>query len=1365
LADVQDKSWTPKYNNLMKYPFKITINDQQRAEQIKDDVQIGHYFVFVKHKKATSVERLKRLSVKKYFKNNVLPLVNQAVKLDGVTITPQHRDIDPIACVVTDRNLYHADQDTVRFFIAFPAPPEDLRLTINCNGEMFSERLVKLTDGVGIETVSMLPPGSYEAQLSIADRHICVPVSFTVTEDHLTPLSAQLIKHKFKEETATFLFELGVESYQMPFEGKLIVTLIEQGLEVADTIPKAVTPGYYVGRIPMSGSGPFSLRVTVDAKRVTEVPIPGTTPQVFEDKTSVINELGEEKIFSMISEAKALPLRGGYLMEGDFFATPLIVEEIVTNERLIQVNTDVESLVLVNLDLTSGQYVIQEEGNVTAGNTITVRTDSPFCTVFVGGFVNEQAFEAYTTFIKPQTFQLSVETPKSIRPHTDLVVRLKGLVDKTIPVLLCVRDEGITDKPEVSLAAAAKRSIDTATEGMDERAFSTMEELLNDSSYLMVTSDEDDIIDINSELNVHADLAQWLLDQGETDTAHSLLTESLTKGNLAEKARAEEMLQTISGTETTHTAVAKKFAIPLVALESVELNPEVIKLLDEKLLRKHQVLPLFKRDHCLFVALSDPTNAELVLNEIQSHTDMQIEAILVDADKFESFIERALEFDLSHEDEILEHLELDEREKISKADSDDFSNSFVETLNEESSEEDELSNSLETFSLDSDSEYEYFSGDTVPEDESGEDEFSHYLETFSQEDEVSEKEQLSPEEELSQYLDELSSGEYLSSDEDLTQYLDTFSIDEENKTEPGKGSQTNAIESQYIEYKNVLYYKLINLNESADIVIPLGDSQGSLTVETFAMTKGEWTQTHTTVKVEQPVRIDLALPPFVCPDDKIVGHLSAITSSPKAVISLTHNGNTVALYNGNLIDALSIENQANLEFYVQPGTYIAKIEDSLTGERDSIELVVNDMGRFKLYPKALSLLFKDESIDSREVLRLLPSIDTFFNRLITATANNTHLSCEATAAKILAATFMYLSAENDEQRSTAEQIILMGVAHERKMIRPGQGFAVYPESEEMSEFLSRSTVRYLWHLKELDEVSDISRPLRKAVRQGLSLAEQAAQAHQMQLLPEKIHSIEEAYTIASVGKNTTEVKQFIENMIDFKTARLKKSQDTVADRTKLAYAAASLIAMGDLEPGIKLANQVTRQLNEQGRLYSTMDSVAMIALMIQLRMSGIGEARVRVNGQEMSASEVAFAEAPIESIEVLEGIAAVEVTRVHEENWDSYADNFPVNIDFRNASDMIVEQVGAGDSIDLVVSLPAGYQTGDMVQVALPSSLSWIKGDSKVKCLTLDFEGRDKLRIPLIVTSPIEGQQHFALCVRNLYEEERVASARYALHS
>ncbi|MEN8218052.1 MAG: hypothetical protein ABFS56_17125 [Pseudomonadota bacterium] len=1308
----------------MKYPFKITINDQQCAEQIKDDVQIGHYFVFVKHKKANSVERLRRLLVKKYSKNIVLPLVNQAVKLDGVTITPEHRDIEPIGCVVTDRDLYRAEQDSVRLFIAFPTPPEDLRLTINCNGEVFSERRVKLMDGVGIETLSMLPPGSYEAQLSIASHHICVPASFTVAEDCLAPLSAHLFKHKFKEDAATFLFELAVESYQMPFEGKLLVTLVEQGLEVADIILKPVTPGRYVGRIPMSGPGPFSLRLRVagDAKRVADVAIPCCL-QVVDEKATVISELGEERCFSMMPEADALPLRGGYLFQDDFFAAPLTVEEIVTNDRFIQVNSDVESLILVNLDLTSGHYVIQDEGDVAAGNTVRVRTDSPFCTVFVGGFVDDEAFEGYTTFIKPCSFQLNVD---AIRAGTDLVVRLKGIVDKTIPVLLCVRDERVTDNPGVSLGAAAKRGIDAAIEGMDKRAFSMMAELLDDESEVVTSfgTDDGDLIDINAELNDQAkfDLAQWFLDMGETDTAQNIIMECIAKGNLAENGRAEEMLQVISGEDISAYAAAKKFGIPLLDLDSVELKPDLIKLVDENLLRKRKALPLFKRGDFLFVAISDPSDS---LDEIQSCTQMQIEAILVEADILESFIERAFEFDQS----LYEAIEGD------GSVTDELS-SYLETFtqDEDSSPVDDLSSYLETFTQE------------FPEDE-----LSRYLETFSQEDE----DELSPEEELSEYLDDLSSGEYLSQEDEFSQYLDTFSLDEESQTVLSLSDNSQVRYYQTHEFKEVLYYQIVHVGGSTEVVIPLGDSQGSFSVETFAMMDGDWIQSHSIVNVEQPVRVDFDLPSVVYPGDKVVGHLNAVISSGKAVISLMRNGESVALCNGELIEALSVISPVNLDFYVQPGSYVAKIEDC------SFEFVVNEPGKFNCYPKELGLLFKDDSIikDSSDVLslRVLPTIDTFFNRLITAIASDCHEGCEPTAAKILAATFMYLTV--DELRGTAEQLILMGVAHEQKMIRPGLGFAVYPESDDVSESLSRCTVRYLWHLKALEEFSDISGPLRKAVRQGLSLANKAAEAHQMLPLPEQIHSIEDAY--ACVGIFPEAVLQFVENTIDFSGACLRKCEDAVRDRTTLAYAAACLIALGDLRRGISLANVVTRQFNEEGRFFSTMDSVAAIVLLSGIVMR---EARVRVNGQEMRASEAALVEGPIDSIEVLEGFAAVEVRRVYEENWGRYADNFPVSVDFRDAGDMRVEQVGAGDRIDLVVSLPEGCQTGDLVEVALPCSLSWTRGGSKVKRFTLDFEGQDELRIPLVVTSPIDGEQHFALCVRNIFKEERVASLGMVVH-
>ena len=258
------------------------------------------------------------------------------------------------------------------------------------------------------------------------------------------------------------------------------------------------------------------------------------------------------------------------------------------------------------------------------------------------------------------------------------------------------------------------------------------------------------------------------------------------------------------------------------------------------------------------------------------------------------------------------------------------------------------------------------------------------------------------------------------------------------------------------------------------------------------------------------------------------------------------------------------------------------------------------------------------------------------------------------------------------------------------------------------------------------------------------------------------HQIQDKQKVCFLSFPRAAVRQYIEKLIDFSGSEitLKKRQHAVADRKVLAYAAASLIAIGDLKYGITLANQVTRQFNEHGRLYSTEDSIAAITLLVQLNKSGIctGKARLRVNGKAMTILEALQLSEPIESIEVLEGIAAVSVTRLIEEDWQQFTQQFPLKIEFRNNRDQKVTHFEAGERTDLVISLPDGYQSGDLVHVALPASLAWIQGGGKVKQFTRDFEGQDRLRIPLIVTSKIDGKQHFAVCVRNMFKEERASS-------
>ncbi|KHD07242.1 general secretion pathway protein GspE [Candidatus Thiomargarita nelsonii] len=90
---------------------------------------------------------------------------------------------------------------------------------------------------------------------------------------------------------------------------------------------------------------------------------------------------------------------------------------------------------------------------------------------------------------------------------------------------------------------------------------------------------------------------------------------------------------------TLARTLSEEFGFPLI--ERIEFNPDIIKLLNKKLLEQHKVLPLFKREQRLFVAIFDPTNLD-ALDEIQIHTKTPVEPMIAEADKLEPFIERAL---------------------------------------------------------------------------------------------------------------------------------------------------------------------------------------------------------------------------------------------------------------------------------------------------------------------------------------------------------------------------------------------------------------------------------------------------------------------------------------------------------------------------------------------------------------------------------------------------------------------------------------------------------------------------------------------------------------------------------------------------
>ena len=111
-------------------------------------------------------------------------------------------------------------------------------------------------------------------------------------------------------------------------------------------------------------------------------------------------------------------------------------------------------------------------------------------------------------------------------------------------------------------------------------------------------------------------------------------------------------------------AASQEFGVPLFDVEALDINQNVVRLVNEKLITQHKALPLFKRGNRLYVGVTDPTNLH-ALDEIKFQTNHTVEPILVSEEQLGRIIERALTEsgntigDMGEDAEGLESLDLE----------------------------------------------------------------------------------------------------------------------------------------------------------------------------------------------------------------------------------------------------------------------------------------------------------------------------------------------------------------------------------------------------------------------------------------------------------------------------------------------------------------------------------------------------------------------------------------------------------------------------------------------------------------------------------------------------------------------------------
>jgi type IV pilus assembly protein PilB len=144
---------------------------------------------------------------------------------------------------------------------------------------------------------------------------------------------------------------------------------------------------------------------------------------------------------------------------------------------------------------------------------------------------------------------------------------------------------------------------------------------------------------------------------GSTTTLGGLARQLVQQGILTEAAAAQawqsaQKEQTpfitylaqnkVVKSSTLAFAVASEFGDPVFDLDCLDVDAIPQALLNEKLIRQFNALPIFKRGNRLFLALSDPTRLEAV-DAFRFNTGSTIETVVVEADKLAKLIEKIIE--------------------------------------------------------------------------------------------------------------------------------------------------------------------------------------------------------------------------------------------------------------------------------------------------------------------------------------------------------------------------------------------------------------------------------------------------------------------------------------------------------------------------------------------------------------------------------------------------------------------------------------------------------------------------------------------------------------------------------------------------
>ena len=581
------------------------------------------------------------------------------------------------------------------------------------------------------------------------------------------------------------------------------------------------------------------------------------------------------------------------------------------------------------------------------------------------------------------------------------------------------------------------------------------------------------------------------------------------------------------------------------------------------------------------------------------------------------------------------------------------------------------------------------------------------------------------------------------------------------------------------EDAHVIFCELIECSRGqGQAVVDLPDRTGRYTIDAFVVSGHQWMHVENDFDIHSDPYVKLQLPAILLDGDQASGRVIARCQSGSFSVTVDCDGVPVVLYSTDAAcDPVTTEHikmtESEFTFIAGLGRYTAKVCDKVSGKIREDNHQVKPLGKFVEPRRTMRMLAEGERVELNEEIRrirLLPSVQPIKQMVAEATANYDHLCCEQTAAKLFSAVICMAnqigSGEPIEKSCTA---IRVGLKRQQSMWLRGKGFATYPGNSPDDTWGRMATMHLLKtdFVSELIESNSVASSLVGEVRQ---LARESAKYYRIPWPPEWIETSEDAYAQLRFGHGEQS------QALDYAHRQAHKPIAGVRSfwRADQAMAAAGLLRGGagrssmktsDTAKAFRLANRLFDELGPEGRLYSTIDSVALIVLLLELSRAEWmqSDSMITVNGQTQTIADALGSTDLIRELQIGSGTLAVECLFYTKQDWMRFVANTPITVALTSGGHAATK-FHEGDAIELRVRIKNGYQAGDLLWVALPPCLSRIVGGGQVKQFAVDMEGESETAIRLAATarsthpSCPPTPQHFLVCLRNMYDEDRIGN-------